>query len=182
MNEFTEFQKGYLSMKLHPIVASIAIVLASSAAHATDYIIPSVPVSPGSAPFSQSVTVPTGAFADRWNFTFPLTAGTISSSAVQLALQNLYSINGLQIGLYDATTNALLGSGSQAGQSSALNNVALSPSQPYYFTVSGNGSGTAGGTYAFILSASPVPEPGTLALFAAGLACAGFVSARRRSA
>jgi hypothetical protein len=168
-------------MTLRSIVAAAALLLASTAASATDYTIPNLPVAPVSAPFSQAVTVPSGAFVDKWSFTFPLTAGTLSATAAQLALQNIYSINGLQIGLYDATSNALLGTGTQAGPASFLNNLALTPNQSYYFTVSGNGSGTAGGTYSFILAASPVSEPGTLALFAAGLACAGFVAGRRRN-
>jgi len=168
-------------MKFKSLAVAVALVAASSGAFATNYTIPNLPVLPPStAPFSQAVTVPTGAFSDRWSFTFPLTAGSASSSAVSLQLQNILNITGLQIGLYNATTNALLGNGAQAGQSATLNNIALTPGQNYYYTVTGSATGLSGGAYTFIAAAAPVPEPGTYGLFLAGLAAVGFV-ARRRS-
>lgn len=168
-------------MKLKSLAAA-ALLAASFGANATVYNIPNLPVLPPStAPFSQAVTVPVGAFSDRWNFTFPATGGSASSSAVSLLLQNILNINGLQIGLYNATTNAQLGIGAQAGQSASLNNIALTPGQNYYYSVTGSGTGLAGGAYTFIAAAAPVPEPGTYGLFLAGIAALGFV-ARRRSA
>jgi hypothetical protein len=39
---------------------------------------------------------------------------------------------------------------------------------------------SAGGTYAFLASAAPVPEPAAVALMLAGLAAVGLVVRRRR--
>jgi hypothetical protein len=168
-------------MNIKTLVAAVVLLGATAAAQATNYTIPNLPVIPPStAPFSQAVTVPIGAFSDRWSFTFPNTAGSVSSTVASLELQNILNITGLQIGLYRTSDNALLASGAQAGQSAALNNVVLTSGNSYYYAVTGNGTGTSGGAYTFIAAASPVPEPGTYGLVLAGLAAVGFV-ARRRS-
>lgn len=169
-------------MKLKSIAAAALFVFSAGGALAqftNTYNIGTLPISPPSAPFSQTVTVAPGAFLDRWNFTFPVTGGGASATAASLSLFDIFNINGLQISLF-TSTGTLLGTGAQSGQSAALNNVSLVGGQNYYYTVGGSATGSFGGAYNLTASASPVPEPETYALFLAGLAAIGFV-ARRRS-
>lgn len=171
-------------MKLKSLVVAAVMALGSAGALAqftNIYNIGTLPISPPSPPFSQAVTVPFGAFNDRWNFTFPLTGGSASASAVSLSLTDILGINGLQLQLFDSS-NTLLRTGAQSGQSVTMNNVALTGGQNYYYVVSGAGTGSSGGAYTFIASASPVPEPETYALFLAGLAAVSFVARRRTPA
>jgi hypothetical protein len=46
--------------------------------------------------------------------------------------------------------------------------------------VTGFATGTAGGTYAFLASAAPIPEPETYAMMLAGLGVIGSIVRRRR--
>ena len=58
----------------------------------------------------------------------------------------------------------------------------MTPGSAYSFRVTGTALGSAGGTYAFLASATPVPEPGTLVTFVAGLAAVGSIIRRRQTA
>lgn len=174
-------------MKFKSIVAAALFAFTAGGALAqfsNTYNIGTMPLTPPSPPFAQTVTVPLGSFNDRWNFTFPLTGAVASSSTISLDLPPLMSITGLQLSLFNASNNQLLATGVQSGQSATLNSFPLTGGQNYYYVVSGNATGLGGGNlsgaYTMIASASPVPEPETYALFLAGLAAIGFV-ARRRS-
>jgi hypothetical protein len=174
-------------MKLKTVALAALLALSAGGALAqtirTFNTIGTLPVTPPSAPFSQAVTVPAGSFIDRWNFTFPATGNLASSAAVSLTLNGILGINGLQVSLWsNGTTPTQLATGAQAGSSATLSSIALTGGQSYYYQVTGLATGTSGGAYSLIASASPVPEPETYALFLAGLAAIGFVARRRAPA
>ena len=77
----------------------------------------------------------------------------------------------LAVGLYQSAT---------APDDYTLSLSAMLPAATgYRFVVSGNVTGTLGGSYGGVLAAAPVPEPETWAMLLAGLGLVGF-SARRR--
>ncbi|MEQ1663101.1 MAG: FxDxF family PEP-CTERM protein [Thiobacillus sp.] len=57
----------------------------------------------------------------------------------------------------------------------------LPAAMDYTFVVSGNVTGTLGGSYGGVLQALPVPEAETYAIMLAGLGLVGFMVSRRRS-
>ncbi|MBN8505368.1 MAG: PEP-CTERM sorting domain-containing protein [Burkholderiales bacterium] len=165
-------------MQFKPALIAAALVAASMGASATVYNIGVLPLAP--AVYSNTVNVPAGAFSDTYNFSFPLTGDKASASAVSIQLNGLLDISNLKVDLYDASNNWI--AGGAVGNSSAVSNVPLMGGANYYYTVTGTATGAVGGAYAFIASASPIPEPGTYGLMLAGLGAVGFLAARRRQA
>ena len=162
-------------MKLN---SAIALALASFAANAmaATYSIGSLPVAPSI--YSNVPSVAAGQFSDLYSFLFPAGASTASGSAVTVDVATLLDINNIQVSLLDAGFATLAAGG--LGESSLLFNQPLTVGTSYYFKVSGNAAGSAGGAYAFLASAAPVPEPQAYLLMLAGLAAVGSIVRRRR--
>jgi F0F1-type ATP synthase membrane subunit c/vacuolar-type H+-ATPase subunit K len=164
-------------MKLQVCVAA-ALAVGMGSAMAATYNIGSVPVAP--AVYSNVVPVPVGAFSDLYSFIFPATASTVSGSAITVDVGVILNIDNLQVSILDSGMTTL--SSGSVGESSVLFNQALMVGSSYFFKVTGMASGIAGGTYAFLASADPVPEPATFGMMFAGAALLGALAKRRRAA
>lgn len=136
--------------------------------------------------FSQTMSKSgAGGFADRFNFSFPVLGDLASASAITIDAMQVLNIDSLRISLFDAGNN-LLAVG-LVGESSHVTNVSLTGGASYYFSVTGQVTGSLGGVYQFLAAASPrlsgnaVPEPGSAALVLAALAGLALVSKARRA-
>ena len=172
-------------MRLKPLAAAVLLVAAAGNTLAADYTF-NMPVTPSQSPFSITLNPAPGPVSDKFFFTFPTVPTPGFQASATLSSLNLSPTSVMQnLGLElwtNASPPSLLGSATGSGSSFSLNNITLTPGQQYYYLVTGAATGTAGGTYNFIASASPVPEPETYALFLAGLAAIGFVARRRAPA
>lgn len=163
-------------MKLKSVIGAVALASGMVQAMAANYSIGSLPVAP--AIYSNVSSVAAGSFSDLYSFLFPAAASTASGSAITIEVASLLNINSIQVSLLDAGLSTLASGGT--GQSSLVIDQALTIGSSYFFQVTGNAAGSAGGAYAFVASAAPVPEPGTYALLLAGLCAIGTVVHRRR--
>lgn len=173
-------------MKFSTLAAAVLALAAGGVlAQTKTYTVGTLPIITSTTqPFlGYSSPLPLGSFLERWNFTFPLTGALSSASTVTLNLNGVSSIGSPSLQLWSVLDNGNLGSrlaiGAQSGQSVTINNFPLTGGASYAYLVGGTTTGSAGGTYALIAGASPVPEPETYALFLAGLAAVGFVARRR---
>lgn len=164
-------------MKLKPTLISFALAVGVANSMAANYVIGSLPIAP--AIYSNAPSVAPGGFTDLYSFLFPAGVSTASGSAITIDVAALLNIDSLQVSLLNSSFSTLASGG--VGESSTLFDQALMAGGSYYFQVTGNASGSVGGAYAFLASAAPIPEPGTLALLLAGVCVVGTV-VRRRSA
>jgi PEP-CTERM motif len=153
-----------------------ALLAGSASAMAVTYNIGTMPIAP--TVYNNAASVPVGSFSDRYDFMFPVLGSTASASAVSIQLAGLLDIRNLMVELFDSS-NTLLASGAP-GMSSSVSNIALTGGSNYYYMVTGTATGLVGGAYAFIASASAVPEPSTYAMMIAGIGAVGFLALRRR--
>jgi len=164
-----------------PLIA-LALSAVGMAASAADYTIPgTLPFDP--AVFSQSVTVDaTGLFTDYFKFEVAPLTGDVSASSSQVNLVPLW-IENIHVDLLASDKSTVINIGQDGPGYSYIDAFAgLTVGSTYYFRVSGDATGSAGGSYDFIATATPVPEPSTYALLAAGLGAIGFVARRRKQA
>jgi hypothetical protein len=162
-------------MKLKSLALAAALVCAG-AAQADTFNIGELPIAPNF--YSNTNSVDAGAFSDIYNFIFPALGATASGSVVTINIGSILNIPNVQVSLF-TDTNTLIASG-PTGASSVLFNVPLTAGNSYYYQVTGNATGSAGGAYSFLASAAPIPEPGTYAMLLAGLGVVGLIAARRR--
>jgi len=167
-------------MNLKPLIASVALGVASLASHAVTDLGPVPPT----ASFSSTIG---GAFEEEWEFSL-----TSLSNVTAAALNVSFSILGNSTGSITGFT-VLLDDVVLLGSSSNTNvgpGVTLTTQVKAGFaqlsagvhTLTVSGTGVTGGfaTYSGYIQAVPVPEPETYAMLLAGLGVVGFLSRRRR--
>ena len=164
-------------MKLKPALAAIlsaTALLGSSGASAQSFNIGLLPVLP-TAPYAQTLTNSTGNFLNGFDFIFQGGSNPIQAVAQWLGTPGL---TGVTIKLFEAGSPVPLATSvSTAPTQASLTFAGLTDNAAYRIEV--NGFASAPGTmYQFQTQA--VPEPGTYALFLAGLTAVGWVARRRR--
>jgi PEP-CTERM motif len=163
-------------MKLKAALAAVALASGMASAMATTFNIGSLPIAP--AVYSNVQSVAPGAISDLYSFLFPAGAATGSGSAISIDVSTILNIDNIQVSLLDASLSPL--AWGTVGDASVLFDQALVAGSAYSFRVTGIALGSAGGTYTFLASAAPVPEPAAYALMLAGLAVVGSIVRRRR--
>jgi hypothetical protein len=163
-------------MKLNAAVLAVALASGMTSVMAVSFNIGTLPIAP--AVYSNVQSVAPGTFSDLYSFLFPVGASTGSGAAITIDVGTILNIDNIQVSLLDASSN-ILASGT-VGDTSILFDQPLTLGSSYSFRVTGNASGAVGGTYAFLASAAPVPEPESYALMLAGLGVVGSIVRRRR--
>jgi len=169
-------------MNLKPLAVVVASLLGTAGASAATYAF-TMPLSPAT-PFSSFVQVSApGMFTDFWNFTAPVSAVQASSATISIDLAPFANIDMMQVALFNGSnaTGSLVASGA-TGESSELQNIAITGGNMYSFRVTGSVANAATGYYTFAAIAAPIPEPSTYAMFAAGMVAISLVVMRRRQA
>jgi hypothetical protein len=141
------------------------------------------------------VPVGPGIFVDYWTFTVAQAA--VIETSVVVANNNLPSFNiapGSTYALYSFGLNGAFDAGGPDdvlvdgtgwgfdGTTGATQHPVSLSAGGYYFRVSGDATGTAGGRYQITSTLAPVPLPGGAGLAAAGFGLLGLLARRRRPA
>jgi hypothetical protein len=124
-------------------------------------------------------------FAFDLIYTFSLAAPQIVEAVGVTNDGGVFNITGAMAELYKSNGNMNwtddMSVAAFAFDSTAItNSFGGLASGDYYYRVTGQVTGTAGGSYLLSSSLAPIPEPGTYALMLAGLAAVAGVASRRR--
>jgi hypothetical protein len=101
-------------------------------------------------------------------------AGTAQISATPNSLGSIFDLSGLAYTVFDAATNAVVGSAS----ASSILSFAAAAGGDYFVVFAGNASGQLGGNYTGNVALTPIP--GAVLLLGPALAGLGYVGYRRR--
>ncbi len=160
----------------------------------TDYGLLALPVSEGFG-LNVAATAPNDTFLSDYGFSIG-TTGSFTAATVTVDLGNVFQINNLTLTLLQgqawsgatpsdltpaqvadrASRIIVTGSGMPAAQT--IDDLTLSPGV-YTLEISGNATGTNGGSFGGLLNVAAVPEPTGLAMMLAGF---GLLAAKRRRA
>lgn len=119
-------------------------------------------------------------FIDTYNFDLSLPSQSLGTTVTfQISLgSNSLALSNMVITLMDSSLNTL-GSDSQIVSGNTLSlSAMLGAGTAYHFVVTGDVTGSLGGSYSGLIAAVPVPEAKTYALMLAGLALVGFMARR----
>lgn len=123
----------------------------------------------------------TASFSDTYIFDLSEAAqsvGTTVTFSVSLG-DNSFALSNMTLTLMDGSMN-VLGSDSQALSGNTLYiDTLLGAGTGYRFIVTGDVTGTLGGSYAGLIAAVPIPEAETYAMMLAGLGLVGMMVRRR---
>lgn len=132
--------------------------------------------------------LPMSTFSDVYTFDImPLSSVAGTAVSIELDLPSIpgneFSISNFKIEFRDSANNVIAFDTPTASNDYTLDLEANLPAaMGYKFVVSGNVTGTLGGSYGGALAAAPVPEAETYAMLLAGLGLVGFMVSRRRGA
>lgn len=157
-------------------LAAVAAILVSNAALAGDIHIGTDPTR-----FVTGTAV-SGSFYDTYSFSLTGLSSAVASS-VSIELSSIFDISNGVLSLWsgsvsDGVADTLLSSTGFDTTSTSLSVSELIAGN-YYWSVSGDASGSAGGSYLFASSTAPVPEPSSYAMMLAGLGMLGIAVSRR---
>lgn len=168
------------SLPFRKAVSTLLFMACAAAAHANSINLGPLPLFPQS--YDLLVTHAPGSFMDTFQFELnqPLRA---TNTAVSLNLRfNAginYNISALNVAFYDLSNTFYgIANGIGSPQEAVLEQTLLPGT--YSAVVNGFANGSAGGKYAYSISAAAVPEPAQWLLMSLGLAAAGFMAYRRR--
>ena len=121
-----------------------------------------------------------GSFSDLYTFDLSQPSqslGTTVTFQINFGNSSL-ALSNMAITLTDSALN-VLGADTQALSGNTLSiSTPLPAANGYRFLVTGDVTGTTGGSYSGLLAAVPVPEAKTYAMMLAGLALVGFMARR----
>jgi len=124
-----------------------------------------------------------GSFEDMIMFSIP-GMSNVSSTTVANNLMNLVNISNGMVSLFReaGATDTLIGSYSFDGTTgSTWHTFSSLTAGDYYYRITGNATGTAGGFYSITSTVQAVPEPETYAMLLAGLGIMGSLYRRRKA-
>lgn len=140
----------------------------------------SLGVSAANNPFAMPIAskqVTGTSFRDDWKFVAPVMSVTASGAVISVDISQIFNIDNITLGLYDSADNPLAIGLTSEG--SHVNDVPLLAGSSYFKDTGDIVNASNGGFYVFTAIASPVIEPGTLALVSAALGVTGLVALRR---
>lgn len=178
-------------MKMKTMTAALIFALGAGGAQAV--IAPPAVINLGdlgTTPVYGVRTVAAGYFSEIFNFNvvdpYNWVGGNFANLPVgnlvigNMPMNNYFDIWDLSVTFY-SDPNA---GGSSLGPLTGASYYAptgLMPAGDYSIKVTGIATGLAGGMYTYAAVAQPIPEPGTYAMFLAGLGLLGVIARRRRT-
>ena len=170
-------------MKLKSLVLAAAMAVAGVAAHASTPTTLTLPT--GGVINAVNAVVPgTGtSFSDTYNLDLSGASPVAANfTTTNFSFNDVLNLSDLSLTLYQGVGSGWV----SLFTASSVSGLVLDAANTYKLVVSGLTSGTYGGAYTLSYSAqaiaAPVPEPASLALFAAGIGALGLVGRRRKQA